>query len=93
MRFSKPGGVAAGLFVLLYGATRLWLAYSASTNPADSGEGGLLLLGFAFPWVLASSQPDGLALIGMTLLNAAVIYVTVAAVARAMRWIGSRARR
>jgi hypothetical protein len=52
LRRSRIAAIFAGAFVALAAATQAWLLYSAMTNPADSGEGGLLLLAFTLPWSL-----------------------------------------
>ena len=50
-RFSRPGLTLASVFLLLASAVFAWVFYSASSNPADSGESGILLLPFAMPWI------------------------------------------
>lgn len=62
MKLSKVGILCSSSLLGLYALTHMWLYYSSKTNPADSGEGGVLLLGFAYPWVLlflSSSAPLG----------------------------------
>ena len=48
---SRPGFLAAGAFLLAFLAVLSWLVLVASSNPADSGESGILLLPFTMPWV------------------------------------------
>ena len=77
LRFSKGGLLAAGLFLTLVIAVFAWVLYSATTNPADSGESGLLLLPFAMPWVAIMPQSwlsatTGFGAIG---LNASILYL------------------
>lgn len=52
MRRSRTGSVLAGGFLALAAGLQGWLLVSAAINPADSGEGGLLLLLFSAPWSL-----------------------------------------
>ena len=47
---SKIGFVAASLFLCLAAGVFGWLLHSVHTNLGDSGEGGVLLLPFIFPW-------------------------------------------
>ena len=58
LRVSKPGFILAGVFLGFALALQLWLLYSAATNPADSGEAGLLLFAFTLPWAML--LPDAL---------------------------------
>jgi len=51
-RRSRPGAIAAGVFLFAFLALFAWIFFVASKNPADSGESGILLLPFAMPWVL-----------------------------------------
>jgi hypothetical protein len=76
IRISKWGFLASGLFLLLAAAVFGWIIYSASTNPGDSGESGILLLPFAMPWIMLIPQNwlapiTGFGLIG---LNALILY-------------------
>ena len=94
---SKIGVVCSGVFLGLYALVNLWLYYSAITNPADSGEGGILLLGFAYPWILLflfPSAPLGdtwlrhypqAGLLVSVLLNAIVIYLVCSGLASFVR--------
>ncbi|NJD90992.1 MAG: hypothetical protein FIA91_05680 [Geobacter sp.] len=50
-RLSKVGIIAALIFLFSFAASFTYLMESARTNPADSGEGGVLLLPFVSPWV------------------------------------------
>ena len=49
-RLSKAGIIAALIFLFSFATTFFYLIESARTNPADSGEGGILLLPFVSPW-------------------------------------------
>lgn len=51
LKKSKSGLIAASAFLLPAVGIWGWLIYSASTNHADSGEGGILLIPFALPWL------------------------------------------
>ena len=51
-RRSRPGAIAAGVFLFAFLALFAWIFFVASKNPADSGESGILLLPFAMPWVM-----------------------------------------
>jgi uncharacterized membrane protein YhaH (DUF805 family) len=51
-RRSRPGAIAAGVFLFAFLALFAWIFLVASKNSADSGESGILLLPFAMPWVM-----------------------------------------
>lgn len=96
LKRSRAGLVLAAIFLLLAAATHAWLLYSAHTNPADSGEGGVLLLLLAMPWprLLPDALWDSSAAgrfgpflcWAMIVLNALLLYC----IAGGLRW---RARR
>lgn len=77
LRFSWAGLIASGLYLGAFLVGLAWLFYSSSTNPGDSGEGGVLLLPFVMPWVMF--LPDawgGLgSVIGIVVLNAVLLYL------------------
>ena len=75
-KISTFGFVMAGLYLLLVLAVIGWLFYSASTNPADSGEGGVLIVFLAMPWIslLPSSLISPWTALGSILLNGLLIY-------------------
>ena len=77
LRWSWPGAIVAGIFLLLFLAALAWLMYSSATNPADSGEGGVLLLLFALPWAwwMPHAWLNLASGIGAVLLNAALLYL------------------
>lgn len=50
-RVSKTGIISAIIFLVSFAAVFTFLLYSARTNHADSGEGGILLLPFGMPWI------------------------------------------
>jgi hypothetical protein len=103
LRKSVLGASAAGVFLGAAIGIETWLLYSAYADPADSGEGGLLLLPFMLPWLML--VPDwalraawfdavgpGLAW-GMIFVNAFLLYC----LAGGLRWkaraaTGSQAR-
>ena len=77
LKFPKTGLVCAGLFLCLATAVFFWVLYSATTNPADSGESGIMLLPFGVPWIMIMPQawlglPAG---IGAILFNALILYL------------------
>ena len=47
LKWSGLGFAVAVIFILLALSVLAWLFYSSATNPADSGEGGVLLIFFA----------------------------------------------
>lgn len=51
LKKSKSELIAASAFLLPAAGIWGWLTYSALTNHADSGEGGILLIPFALPWL------------------------------------------
>lgn len=73
---SRGGFPAAGLFLASAAAVFAWVLFSASTNPADSGESGIVLLPFAMPWIsLAPNRWLGPWMgLGCILLNAMMLY-------------------
>ncbi len=77
LNLSRAGLLVSGLFLGLAAAVFAWVIYSATTNPADSGESGILLLPFATPWVMI--MPQGwvgpLTGIGAIFLNAMILYL------------------
>jgi len=75
-KISIFGFVIAGLYLLLVLAVIGWLFYSASTNPADSGEGGVLVVFLAMPWIslLPSSLISPWSALGCISLNGFLIY-------------------
>jgi hypothetical protein len=76
LKTSKLGYAAAAIFLLLAIAVFAWLIYSASTNPADSGEGGVLLIFFAMPWIniIPPRFINPFSAIGCILFNAVLLY-------------------
>lgn len=52
LRKSRTGAGLAGVFLSAGIVIQAWLLVSAWTNPADSGEGGMLLFAFTLPWTL-----------------------------------------
>lgn len=66
----------AAIFLLLVVGVVTWLFYSSATNPADSGEGGVLLVFFAMPWIeFVPTRFLGPAVAALCiLLNALLIY-------------------
>ena len=97
MKLSKLGIACAGVVLGMYALTHAWLYYSVKTNPGDSGEGGILLLGFAYPWVLLFLSPSApwgdswlrhyfqAGLLASVLLNAAITYFVTSALASIFR--------
>jgi hypothetical protein len=77
LRLAKWGFIASGLFLLLAAAVFGWVIYSASTNPGDSGESGILLLPFAMPWVtiLPQNWLGPWAGLGLIFLNGVILYL------------------
>jgi len=83
-RISKIGVICAGFFLSLFVGLFSFLRYSASRNPADSGEGGVLLLPFVAPWlfmvpdsIVGSTTWDSISTLMMWLfaiLNSLIIY-------------------
>jgi len=75
-KLSRGGFIAAGLFLVAAAAVFAWVFFVASTNPADSGESGILLLPFAMPWILILPESWlGLRVgIGCIFLNALILY-------------------
>ena len=75
-KLSKLGFAVATIFILLALSVFAWLIYSAAANPADSGEGGVLLIFFALPWI--NIIPTGFfspfSAIACILLNAFLLY-------------------
>jgi len=73
---SKRGYAVAAIFLFVAICVFSLLFYSSSTNPADSGEGGILLLFFAVPWI--NMMPSGwigpFSAMGCILLNALLLY-------------------
>jgi hypothetical protein len=76
LKSSKPGYAAAAIFLLLAVGVFAWLIYSASTNPGDSGEGGVLLIFFAMPWIniIPTGFINPITAIGCILFNAVLLY-------------------
>jgi len=76
LRASRAGFVVAGGFLLAASAVFAWIFLGASTNPADSGESGLLLVPFASPWIrlIPASWLGMGAGVGSILLNALLLY-------------------
>ena len=52
LRKSRPAFWIAGTFLLLAAGVYAIHTVSVYTNPANSGESGILLLPFALPWIL-----------------------------------------
>lgn len=75
-RWSRKAAAATVLFLLSAVAVLCWVIYSATTNPGDSGESGILILPFAMPWIsIVPSDWLGPWLgIGCILVNALLIY-------------------
>lgn len=75
-KYSRSGLIAAGLLLLAFLGVFAWIFFVASTNPADSGESGILLLPFAMPWIslVPSSWLGPLVASGCVLLNALILY-------------------
>ncbi|MGR9115724.1 MAG: SCO4225 family membrane protein [Gammaproteobacteria bacterium] len=73
---SKLGIAVAGVYLLLVVCVFAWLLYRSTVNPADSGEGGVLLVFFALPWLIF--VPHGLlgpgTAIACILLNALILF-------------------
>ena len=74
---STFGLLASGLFLGLFFGLLGWVVFSASSNPADSGESAIMLLPFALPWIMwlpveLLGPWTGLACV---LLNAALLYL------------------
>lgn len=77
LRFSKSGLLSTGFFLGSAVAVFCWLIYSAATNPADSGEGGVLLLFFALPWIMyfPRSLINPFSAVAMIVMNSLLIYL------------------
>jgi len=75
-RAARTGFGVAGGFLLAASAVFAWVFLGASTNPADSGESGLLLVPFALPWIrLIPVSWLGMGTgAGSILLNALLLY-------------------
>ena len=75
-RLSRGGFLATGIFLLAAASVFAWIFFSASKNPADSGESGILLLPIAMPWIaIIPSKWLGLWTgLGCILLNAFILY-------------------
>ena len=76
LRWSRPGFAVAALFILLALSVLAWLLYSSATNPADSGEGGVLLIFFAMPWIniIPAKFLNPFSAIACILFNAVLLY-------------------
>jgi hypothetical protein len=76
LKSSKIGFAVAAIFLLLAIVVVAWLFYSSATNPGDSGEGGVLLIFFAMPWVdIIPNRFIGLfSAIACILINAFLLY-------------------
>jgi len=76
LKLSRFGFAVAAVFLLLVIAGVAWLFYSSATNPADSGEGGVLLIFFAMPWIniIPTRFINFFTAIGCILLNAFLLY-------------------
>lgn len=76
LRRSTAGFIAAGIYVLAFVAGLAWVFVAPTLNPGESGETGILLLPFLFPWlwlVSASALSFWVAL-GIVGLNAICVY-------------------
>ena len=90
-RVSKTGIISAIIFLVAFAAVFSFLLYSARTNHADSGEGGILLLPFGMPWIfmfpesryIQSIMPQLLYL--STFLNSVIVYFIFGGLAALMR--------
>lgn len=56
---SKTGLIFGGGFLVLVAAAVIYVIYSATQNPGDSGESGILILVFALPWLAIVGQNVG----------------------------------
>ncbi len=54
VRFSLRGVSVSAVFLVLATAAYLQHAHSIGTNPADSGESGILFFIFSLPWGLVT---------------------------------------
>ncbi|MDD2943255.1 MAG: hypothetical protein PHC51_09855 [bacterium] len=77
LRLSKSGFLFSGFFLGSAVAVFGWLMYSAATNPADSGEGGVLLLFFAWPWIMYVPKLyiGPFSAVAMIVMNSLLIYL------------------
>jgi hypothetical protein len=75
-KLSRGGALAGGLFLLFAAGVFAWIVLSASRNPADSGESGILLLPFTMPWVtlVPSAWLGPWVGLGCILLNSLILY-------------------
>ncbi len=75
-RLSRTGLITSGLFLCMAATVFFWVLYSATTNPADAGESGIMLLPFAMPWIMLLPQAwvTPLAGVGAIILNALLLY-------------------
>ncbi len=77
LRRSKLGLLVSICYLALFLMVLGWVVFSASSNPADSGEAGILLLPFAMPWI--EFMPEGWlglpAAVGSVFVNAVLIYL------------------
>lgn len=90
-RVSKTGIISATIFLVSFAALFSYLLYSAHTNHADSGEGGILLLPFGMPWIfmfpesarIRSIMPQLLCI--SALLNTVLLYFIFGGLAALVR--------
>lgn len=76
LQYSRGGALAAGGFLSLAMAVVGWVFVAALTNPADSGESGVLLLPFVMPWIalLPSTWLGPGIAVACLLLNAFILF-------------------
>jgi len=77
LKCSRLGLITAGIFLSLAAAVFCRILLSAATNPADSGESGIMLLPFAMPWIMLMPQAwiGPLAGLGAIILNALILFL------------------
>jgi len=51
LRRSKPGLIAASMYLLAFLTGLAWVFIAPTLNPGESGETGILLLPFLLPWI------------------------------------------
>jgi hypothetical protein len=92
---SKVGLLLGGGFFALAVIAWIWHLYSSASNAANSGETGIVMLLFTFPW-FALVETDSEAMMWIMVgFNALLLYVFVLLVGRivgAIRRVRLRAR-
>lgn len=92
---SKVGLLFGGGFFALAVIAWSWHLYSAASNTANSGETGIVMLPFTFPWFALVTTDSEVAMWIMVGFNALLLYLLVLLVGRiigAIRRVRPRAR-